>query len=216
MRCRKCARHCNAPVIRCPMTQERTSYQITDATALQECVIDSLEQKSTRTVQERLSTCCRYCPWLLHRARPHIPTCQPLADGWEDPYTQLFQCNQVSRCKRVVPHERVHCRGHLSTAHRMRCNTYVHHAHQQGLVKVPRSHDTCQQVVTEATRKLGHRVGRQWCYDHEVCPSSQLNVQHRVANCLPRVPFVLVPCNTVCNRRIIKHGPKRGNVDRAQ
>ena len=71
-------------------------------------------------------------------------------------------------------------------------------AHQQRLLPVPSARDAGQQVVAQPVCDLRQRVGRQRRDHHGVRPATQLDVQHVVADGLPRAPVVLVACGGRC------------------
>ena len=58
------------------------------------------------------------------------------------------------------------------------------------------AHDAGEEVVAQAVRGLGERVGRQRREHEAVGPAPQLNVQHLVAHALPLAPLCLVACRT--------------------
>lgn len=57
---------------------------------------------------------------------------------------------------------------------------------------IPSSHNTGKQVVAEPLCHLGHGVGIQGSNHKDLCPFSQLNVEHWVSTPLPSRPLILI------------------------
>ncbi|KAL5259419.1 hypothetical protein ACHWQZ_G009755 [Mnemiopsis leidyi] len=63
---------------------------------------------------------------------------------------------------------------------------------QQWFILIPRSDNTCKEIVTNSVGHFCHCVSITGCYKHHVSPTSQLNVENFVADIVPRFPLVFV------------------------
>ncbi len=111
-----------------------------------------------------------------HRPEPRITTDERLLDARHQREAPRRQQLHLLARDRMEPHLRVH-RG----------------AEQDGLghrVELPRPEAARQQIVTQAARGLGERVGVHGRDEADVGPLAEFYVEDRVAASLPRRPLV--------------------------